>query len=515
MSGKHSQDKEQNSRITHSQYYETKQNKGGENAKMKGQKRKKSNNKLDIFFKLIAFAFVVITIIFYISVLKMDLLPGLYVTIFTIAEIVFTLAMVVGLVKKHRTYKITILCFIIVLFLSGIYIYVTNYTLATSDFLGNVFQEKAETEDYYVVVRKASSYNEVEDIANKTVYYFQIEDDVQSELENKVDVQLEAQNSLTELGNDLLDEELDVIFISASQHAILSEEIENFEQDTKIIYTATHEIEKIIGNAGGDSSSKYTVENGIFNVMISGIDTAGSIRNVGRSDANIIVTINTNTHEVLLTSIPRDYYVTLHSKQAKDKLTHSGIYGINETVTTVEDLLDIDINYYVRVNFSTVEELVDTLGGIEVYSDYNFTTTEGYHFNKGYNYINGEEALAFSRERQAFSAGDNQRVKNQQHVIEAIMKKVLNSSTILTKYTSILNALEDNFQTNIAQNEISSLVKEQLNNMSSWSIKSNSLVGTGASRTTYSLGNVYSYVMIPDSDSVDEAKQEIKNIMGE
>lgn len=480
----------------------------------KKKKQSSTSNKLDIFFKLIAFAFVVITIIFYISVLKMDLLPGLYVTIFTIAEIVFTLAMVIGLAKKHRTYKLTILCFIIVLLLSGIYIYVTNYTLATSDFLGNVFQERAETEDYYVVVRKTSSYDSVEDIADETVYFFQIEDDVQSELENKVDVQFEAQNSLTGLGNNLLDEEVDVIFISSSQHAILSEEIENFESDTKIIYTATHEIEKMIGTAGGNSNSKYTVENGIFNVMISGIDTSGSIRNVGRSDANIIVTINTNTHEVLLTSIPRDYYVTLHGKQAKDKLTHSGIYGINETVTTVEDLLDIDINYYVRVNFSTVVELVDTLGGIEVYSDYDFTRGN-YHFNQGYNYIYGDAALVFSRERQSFAAGDNQRVKNQQHVIEAIMKKVLNSSTILTKYTSILNALEDNFQTNINQNEISSLVKDQLNNMSSWTIKTNSLTGTGASRTTYSLGNIYSYVMIPDSDSVDAAKQEIKDVMGE
>ena len=142
------------------------------------KRKKKQSNKLDVFFKLIAFVFVVITIIFYISVLKMDLLPGLYVTIFTIAEIVFTLAMVVGLVKKHRTYKLTILCLVIVLLLSGIYIYVTNYTLATSDFLGNVFQERAETEDYYVVVRKASSYDHVEDIENKTVYFFQIEDDV-------------------------------------------------------------------------------------------------------------------------------------------------------------------------------------------------------------------------------------------------------------------------------------------------------------------------------------------------
>lgn len=479
----------------------------------KKKKQSSTSNKLDIFFKLIAFAFVVITIIFYISVLKMDLLPGLYVTIFTIAEIVFTLAMVIGLAKKHRTYKLTILCFIIVLLLSGIYIYVTNYTLATSDFLGNVFQERAETEDYYVLVRKTSSYDSVDDIADETVYFFQIEDDVQSELESKVDVQFEAQNSLTQLGNNLLSEEIDVIFISSSQFAIISEEIENFESDTKIIYTATHEIEKIIGTAG-DANSKYTVENGIFNVMISGIDTSGNIRNVGRSDANIVVTINTNTHEVLLTSIPRDYYVTLHGKQAKDKLTHSGIYGINETVTTIEDLLDIDINYYVRVNFSTVVELVDTLGGIEVYSDYDFTRGN-YHFNKGYNYIYGDAALVFSRERQSFAAGDNQRVKNQQHVIEAIMKKVLNSTTILTKYTSILNALEDNFQTNINQNEISDLVKNQLDNMSSWTIKTNALTGTGASRTTYSLGSSYAYVMIPDSDSVDEAKQEIKETMGE
>ncbi len=481
----------------------------------KSYKKKQSSksNKLDVFFKLIAFAFVVITIIFYISVLKMDLLPGLYVTIFTIAEIVFTLAMVIGLAKKHRTYKLTILCFIIVLLLSGIYIYVTNYTLATSDFLGNVFQEKAETEDYYVVVRKTSSYNSVEDIDNETVYFFQVEDDMKSELESKADIELQAQNSLTQLGNNLLDEEVDIIFISSSQFAILSEEIENFESDTKIIYTATHEIEKSIGTAG-NTNSKYTVENGIFNVMISGIDTSGSIRNVGRSDANIVVTVNTNTHEVLLTSIPRDYYVTLHGKQAKDKLTHSGIYGINETVTTVEDLLDIDINYYVRVNFSTVVELVDTLGGIEVYSDYDFTRGN-YHFNQGYNYIYGDAALVFSRERKSFAAGDNQRVKNQQAVIEAIMKKVLNSSTILTRYTSILNALEDNFQTNINQNEISDLVKNQLDNMSSWTIKTNALTGTGASRTTYSLGSSYAYVMIPDSDSVDEAKQEIKETMGE
>src|SRR5699024_1756048 len=124
------------------------------------------------------------------------------------------------------------------------------------------------------------------------------------------------------------------------------------------------------------------------------------------------------------------------------------------TVTTVEDFLDIDINYYVRVNFTTVIKLVDTLGGVNVYSDYDFNA-QGYHFNKGYNYLNGEQALAFSRERYSFVGGDNQRVKNQQAVIEAIIKKVMNSTTILTKYTSMLESLEGSFQTNIEQSEIS------------------------------------------------------------
>lgn len=475
--------------------------------------KKKRSGKLDAFLKLIAFIYVVITIIFYISVIKLDMLPGIYVTIFTVAEIIFTFAIVVGLVKVHKKPTMNIVCLIIILLLSGIYLYVTNYTLATGSFLDSVFQTFAETEDYYVVVRKDSNYDSIEDIANEDVYLFQVVDDVKEEVDSKVSVNYETQASLTDLGNDLINEDIDIIFVSSVQYDILDEEIEDFKSNTKILYTAKHKLETTTNVSS--SNSKYTIENGIFNVYISGIDTSGSITNVARSDANIIATINTNTHEVLLTSIPRDYYVTLHSYGAKDKLTHSGIYGINETVSTVEDLLDIDINYYVRVNFTTVIKLVDTLGGIDVNSEYDFTTTEGYHFNKGYNHINGEEALAFSRERSAFANGDNQRVKNQQHVIEAIIKKVLNSNTLLTKYTSILNSLEGSFQTNIKQDEISSLVREQLNNMSSWKITTNALTGTGANSPTYSMGSQLLYVMVPNSTSVTEATQKIEEVMGE
>lgn len=477
-------------------------------------KKGRNNKVLDTFFKLIAFAYVVITIIFYIAILKLNLLPGWVITIFTIAEIVFTLAMVIGLVKRHKTYKLTIISLIIILFVSGIYIYVTNYALATISFLGDVFKEAKETDEYYLIVRKDSSYAKIEDIKDKNVHFFQVVDDVKSEVTKKVRITLVNQENLLDLGNKLLDKNVDVILTSATQYSMLGDEIKNFRESTKILYTIKHEVQT--NTKAEETGSKYSVKSGKFNVYISGIDTSGSISNVARSDANILMTINTDTHEALLTSIPRDYYVTLHSYGAKDKLTHSGIYGINETVKTVEDLLDTDINYYVRVNFTTVIKLVDKLGGIDVYSDYSFTTSDKlYTFKKGYNHMNGEEALRFSRERYAFAGGDNQRVKNQQHVIEAIMKKVLNSTTLLTKYTDILDSLKGSFQTNIEQDDISKLVKDQINNMSSWTIKSNSLTGTGASSSTYSMGSTKLYVMVPNSTSVTSAKEKIDEVLGE
>lgn len=477
-------------------------------------KKGRNNKVLDTFFKLIAFAYVVITIIFYIAILKLNLLPGWVITIFTIAEIVFTLAMVIGLVKRHKTYKLTIISLIIILFVSGIYIYVTNYALATISFLGDVFKEAKETDEYYLIVRKDSSYAKIEDIKDKNVHFFQVVDDVKSEVTKKVRITLVNQENLLDLGNKLLDKNVDVILTSATQYSMLGDEIKNFRESTKILYTIKHEVQT--NTKAEETGSKYSVKSGKFNVYISGIDTSGSISNVARSDANILMTINTDTHEALLTSIPRDYYVTLHSYGAKDKLTHSGIYGINETVKTVEDLLDTDINYYVRVNFTTVIKLVDKLGGIDVYSDYSFTTSDKlYTFKKGYNHMNGEEALRFSRERYAFAGGDNQRVKNQQHVIEAVMKKVLNSTTLLTKYTDILDSLKGSFQTNIAQDDISKLVKDQINNMSSWTIKSNSLTGTGASSSTYSMGSTKLYVMVPNSTSVTSAKEKIDEVLGE
>ena len=475
----------------------------------KNNKGKKT--KFDAILQLLSFVYVVISIMFYIALIKMDMLPGIYVTIFTIAEMVFTFAIATGLAKKHKTRKLNIVCLIIAIVVSIVYVNAINYLFATDNFLKSMFTEVAEQEEYYVVVKKDSKYDKIEDLNDERVYIFQVEDDVKTEIQNKASIVLKQESNLTDIGNKLVNSDIEAILISSTQYSMLNDEIKDFKANTKVIYTATHKIEKKAEIS--NKNSKNNIENGIFNIYISGIDTYGNINNVSRSDANILATVNTNTHEILLTSIPRDYYVTLHSKQAKDKLTHSGIYGVSETVTTVEDLLNIDINYYVRVNFTTIIKLVDTLGGVDVYSDYDFECG-GYSFTKGYNHIGGSAALVFSRERYSFAAGDNQRVKNQQHVIEAIIKKVANSTTILTKYTSILNSLEGSFQTNIEQSEISKLVKNQLENMSSWTVKSNSLTGTGSYGPTYSMGSQELYIMLPDSTSVQNAKSQIKAVMG-
>lgn len=485
------------------------------NKDKKSTKNEKNNPKGNIIFKILAFVYFLITIVFYIAVIQIDMLPTLYTVVFTIAEILFTYLIIRGIAKSRKGYVINIICIIIAILISAVYVYATNYLLATSNFLGNVFKQVTETEQYYIVSKKDSSYTNIEDVEGTDVYLFQIEESVKNDLENKVNVTLKSEQNLTDLGTKLIDDEIDTIFVSLTQYEMLSEEIKGFKENTKIIYIVNHDVkvESVIEN----TNSEHTIENGIFNVYVSGIDTTGSITNVARSDANILATVNTKTHEILLTSIPRDYYVTLHSKDANDKLTHSGIYGISETVTSVEDLLEIDINYYVRINFTTVIKLVDIIGGVDVYSEYNFSTNTdpSFTFTKGNTHLNGQQALAYSRERYSFVDGDNQRIKNQQQVIEAIIEKVLSSNTILTKYINILNSMEGSFQTNITQDEVSKLVQDQLSSMSSWKITTNSLTGTGAYYPTYSMGSQELYVMIPDNDSIEEAEEQIHKVMGE
>ena len=299
------------------------------------------------------------------------------------------------------------------------------------------------------------------------------------------------------------------MFINEAYKSNLDEEIEEFGTKTKVLDTIT------VKSKNKTKAKKVEVTKQSFNIYVSGIDTYGKIGSVSRSDVNMIITVNPTTHQMLLTSIPRDYYVQLHGTTGlKDKLTHAGIYGVDKSITTLEDLFGVDINYYFRVNFSTLIKVVDTIGGIDIYSDKAFIpyTDHSVRIKLGNQHLNGKQALAFSRERYAYREGDRHRVQNQQTVITAIMNKMLSSKTLISKYDSLLNTFEGSFQTNMSTNELTSIIKRQLDKMPNWSIINQSVNGTDSSNFTYSAPSQKAYVMEPDMNTVKAASEKIKEV---
>ena len=289
---------------------------------------------------------------------------------------------------------------------------------------------------------------------------------------------------------------------------MLCEDIDGFKKGTKILHTISVEVET------GDFAKRVDITEEPFNVYITGIDTYGSISTVARSDVNMIMTVNPETRQILLTSIPRDMYLPLHTYGEMDKLTHTGIYGVQETISTVEDWLGIDINYYVRVNFTTLVDVVDVIGGVDVESEYAFSSAvSDYSYVAGTNHLSGEAALYFARERKHLAGGDKERIKNQQRVLSAIIDKMTSSTVVLTRYSQLLNAVGDKMQTSLSDNDISAFVKMQIKDMGGWNIESISIDATGAMKPTYSMPGRNLSVQIPDEESVAEAQKQINSVM--
>ena len=263
-----------------------------------------------------------------------------------------------------------------------------------------------------------------------------------------------------------------------------------------------------------DITKKVSIKNKPFNVLISGIDTYGDIAKTSRNDVNIVATVNPNTNQILLTSIPRDYYVKLHGMEGyKDKLTHASYYGINTAVKTIEDILDIDINYYVKVNFTTVVDLVNKIGGVEVYADQDVYLSGCPAIKKGMNKLDGKCALAFSRERYSYADGDRHRCRNQQEVIRAIFTKLSSGFTLVTQYTDIIDSLDGKFATNMDMNDITSFIKYELNDLSGYSLVNTQLDGDGDMGPTYSYPNQDLWIMIPNQSTIDNAKNLINQVL--
>ena len=298
-----------------------------------------------------------------------------------------------------------------------------------------------------------------------------------------------------------------VIVINEANRSPIEEYYKTFSDDTRVLNT--HKVETVIQ----EDEKLDDITKTPFNVYLSGIDVYGSIKATSRSDVNVIVTVNPNTKQILLTSTPRDYYVPLTvSNGIPDKLTHAGIHGVDCSIGTLENLYGIDIDYYVRVNFTSVRKIVDLLGGVKVYSDYDFTSDWGPSFKKGYNQVNGKQALALCRERHHFANGDYQRGRDHQHMIEAILNKAM-SPDILPNYADLLKTASKNFQTNMSTKEITALAKMQLNDMSQWTIKYANAAGQGASKTTYSYQSRKLYVCVPDYNSVAKITKRINKVL--
>ena len=475
------------------------------------KKAKKKLKKTTIVSRIILIIYLALTLFILGKVISMNVLPSKYLIPLLIVYVIITILF--GLFAWKNNFKnwikiVSNIIFVIFIVISSFGLYYLNSTLTLLD---DIKDKDYQLVDYYILVLKDSNFEKIDELNNRTLGIYESTDETYDKalkkLNKKISAKTNPYDSYLSEADALIKEEVDSIFISAVNYSMLNENIENFEQDTKILDTISIKIESNVKVKDADVTKES------FNIYISGNDIYGNIASVSRSDVNIIATVNPNTNTILLTSIPRDFYVQLHGTNGyRDKLTHSGVYGIDMSVTTIEDLLDIDINYYMRVNFTSLMKLVDAIGGVDVESDYTFKAVSGERFTKGNNHLNGKQALAFARERKAFKDGDRQRGKNQQKVLTAILNKTLSSSTLITKYTDILDSLGGSFQTNMPTTKIYNLVNMQLDKMPSWNIESISLNGKDSHNYTYTYPKQKLYVMEPDINSVNEAITKIDEI---
>lgn len=322
------------------------------------------------------------------------------------------------------------------------------------------------------------------------------------------------------MADALYDDEIQAMILNEGYISLLTEQEDysDFSSHTKIIYeyVTEHEITSI------KPSGSITKQP--FVIYCSGSDERDSDINAkSRSDVNILAVVNPKTRQILLINTPRDYYLPLAFNGELDKLTHAGMYGVQESMAVLDNLYGTKTSYYGRINFWGLIDIVDALGGIDVYSDYAFDAAAGdvegygyrsFSFSEGWNHLEGQEALAFSRERYSFSDGDNQRGKNQMKVIQAIIEKAT-SPSVLAKYQDLLKAVSDNFITNISYDQISSLVQMMQKDGASWNIQTMSATqGSGDTmQPCYSAYGELLYVMPPDYDSVNRIREVIDQVM--
>lgn len=391
------------------------------------------------------------------------------------------------------------------------------YAYKTGGALLSIAGGGSESHKMVAVVRESDKAEELSD-AEDYVFGIQYATDgentdkalsnINKQLKKSIDT--EVFDNMEEMAQALMDEEIDIIVYDSNYQNTMEKASEGFGSNTRVIYEYTVEETQ-------DVSLDVPVQSEPFTVYISGIDIYGNVEDSSRSDVNIIATVNPTTHQILLVTTPRDYYVEIPgiSGGMKDKLTHAGNYGVDVSIDTLEELYQVSIPFYGRLNFTSFINIIDILGGVDVESEYAFTTgTDAgavVEIQEGTNHLDGQEALAFARERHALVDGDNQRGKNQEALITAMIKKMVSPSMIV-KAADILDEAADSVETNMSMKQIRALIKQQLSDDSDWQIYSMAADGIGGQEMCYSTGSQYLYVTIPNEDTVAEIADMINKV---
>ena len=424
-----------------------------------------------------------------------------------------------------------IVCGVIALLLSAAMIYGAAALTSVQHAITDIADKSAETDITCVIVNADDPAQSIDDIKG---YLLGILEDRDTENTQSLLQQLQeklgsahhtAYASPALLTDALYDDQVGAILLNKGYIPLLEEQegYADFSDRTRILYeyTTTKAVEPTPADAPVD------VTKDPFVVYCSGIDARSSDINIqSLSDVNILAVIHPRTHQILLINTPRDYYVPLARNGQRDKLTHAGMYGIDESAAVLGNLYGVKADYYARVNFAGLKKIVDALGGVDVNSEHEFTTVgmevpdengdgvhmAGYTFTQGINHLNGEQALCFARERHAFGDGDNQRGRNQMAVIRAIVDKA-SSPAILKGYQKVLDAVSSSFITSLTYEDISSLVQMQLRDNVHWNITSYSVSGEGGMEPCYSAGNETLWVMWPNATQINTAKSLIQQVL--
>lgn len=482
-------------------------------SKKERARRRRINKTLRMTGVVISLIQLVVSIVFMVFLHNVELIPITYEILIGIILVLFTFFVLVTQRWKVPGVltKILSLVMVVVLVMGSVYLDVTKTAIK------KISGDSHTVSKMCIYVMKDSPADKLDDLTGKKCGVLEnidteLTQNMKNHIANDASVKLEYKGyvGMTATVDGMYKGEVDAIIMNESYvSAIIEMEgYADFLDKTKVIYTKDFEIAQESGN-----NEKVRLNKDIMTVYFSGIDTEGKPTAKSRSDVNIIATINFKTHQVLMINTPRDYYVPLSvSNGVRDKLTHAGIYGVDVSIDTLSMLYGINIDYYVRVNFTGFEKIIDAIGGVTVYSDYEFVTLNHcIPIKKGENHLNGLEALGFARERYFYADGDNQRGKNHMMIIQSIVD-TMSSPAMLANYTELINIISENVITDMPYSEISQIAKLQINENPKWQMQVYSVKGIGAMRTTYSMGGTQLSVQLPDEYTIKIAKEMFKRI---